>query len=108
LAFDGADNHSRYTKAELFRIIDEADVQVYTIAVIPFTAKRKSAAQSTEDMNGIRLMADLTESSYPSRIHQKRVLFPLIVGYFANLDRHHRNTATMAQIASTNPKGHAP
>jgi Ca-activated chloride channel homolog len=69
---DGMDNHSRYSKAELMRTAQEADVQIYTIMVnnpaaetgIPFrpTMIRKPGEQSP-DAQGRTLLEDLAEKT---------------------------------------------
>jgi Ca-activated chloride channel homolog len=69
---DGMDNHSRYSKAELMRAAQEADVQIYTIMVsnpaaetgIPFrpTMIRKPGDQSPE-AQGRTLLEDLADKT---------------------------------------------
>jgi Ca-activated chloride channel family protein len=57
---DGMDNHSRYSEGELLRIAEEADVQIYTIGMLPSTANRK-AIELTEERNGLAFLDHLAE-----------------------------------------------
>ena len=59
---DGMDNHSRYSEAELLRIAQEADVQIYTIGMEPSTANKK-AIELTEERNGLAFLSHLADRS---------------------------------------------
>ena len=54
---DGGDNHSRYTTAEVARLVDEADVQIYAIGIF------ESIFRTPEEWGGKRLLTRLTEST---------------------------------------------
>jgi Ca-activated chloride channel family protein len=55
---DGMDNHSRYSREELLRLTEEADAQIYTIAVsaAPQTAK---PIELMEERKGVLLLEEL-------------------------------------------------
>jgi Ca-activated chloride channel family protein len=55
---DGMDNHSRYSEAELLRIAEEADVQIFTIGMTPSTTNKK-AIELTEERNGLAFLDHL-------------------------------------------------
>jgi Ca-activated chloride channel family protein len=55
---DGMDNHSRYSEAELLRIAQEADVQIFTIGMAPSVANKK-AIELTEERNGLAFLDHL-------------------------------------------------
>jgi len=59
---DGMDNHSRYSEAELLRLAEEADVQIYTIGMEPSTANKK-AIELTEERNGLSFLSHLADRS---------------------------------------------
>ena len=59
---DGMDNHSRYSEAELLRLAEEADVQIYTIGMAPSLANKK-AIELTEERNGLAFLDHLAERS---------------------------------------------
>jgi Ca-activated chloride channel family protein len=59
---DGSDNHSRTTKAELIRLLEEADVRLYAIAVESSPASRKPI-ERLEEQRGFALLDDLARSS---------------------------------------------
>jgi Ca-activated chloride channel family protein len=59
---DGMDNNSRYSKAELLRVVEESDVQIYTIGIAE-TAAGKKAIELTEQSRGLALLSDLAEKS---------------------------------------------
>jgi len=55
---DGMDNHSRYSEAELLRIAEEADVQIFTVGMAPSLANKK-AIELTEERNGLAFLDHL-------------------------------------------------
>jgi Ca-activated chloride channel family protein len=55
---DGMDNHSRYSEAELLRMAEEADVQIFTIGMEPSLANKK-AIELTEERNGLAFLDHL-------------------------------------------------
>jgi Ca-activated chloride channel family protein len=59
---DGVDNHSRYTASELMRIVDEADVQIYTIGVDTWAITQKPI-EVTENRNGQAFLRRLSDHS---------------------------------------------
>jgi Ca-activated chloride channel family protein len=59
---DGLDNHSRTTKPELMRVLQEADVRVYSIAVENSAAGRKPI-ERLEEQRGLALMDDLARTT---------------------------------------------
>jgi Ca-activated chloride channel family protein len=59
---DGMDNNSRYSKAELLRVAEESDVQVYTIGIADSTAFKK-AIELTEQSRGLAFLSDLAARS---------------------------------------------
>jgi len=59
---DGMDNNSRYSKAELLRVVEESDVQIYTIGIADSPAWKK-AIELTEQSRGLALLSDLAERS---------------------------------------------
>ena len=59
---DGMDNNSRYSKPELLRVVDEADVQIHTIAIAEMAAGKK-AIELTEQSRGLAFLSDLAEHS---------------------------------------------
>lgn len=59
---DGMDNNSRYSKAELLRVVEESDVQVYTIGIADLPAWKK-AIELTEQSRGLALLSDLADRS---------------------------------------------
>lgn len=55
---DGMDNHSRYSKSELMRLVTESDVQIYTVSIeTPRTNLKGNAV--VEIQTGIGFMEDL-------------------------------------------------
>jgi Ca-activated chloride channel family protein len=59
---DGIDNNSRYTKAELLRMVQEQDVAIHTIGIAARAAGRKPI-ELTLESRGLELMADLAAHS---------------------------------------------
>ena len=59
---DGMDNNSRYSKAELLRIVQERDAQIHTIG-LPERRSGKKAIEMTEESRGLALLTDLAEES---------------------------------------------
>jgi len=59
---DGMDNNSRYSKAELLRVVEESDVQIYTIGIADSPAFKK-AIELTEQSKGLALLGDLADRS---------------------------------------------
>ena len=59
---DGMDNHSRYSRQELMREVEEGDTQIYTIALVPSGAGAKGLT-GAEAMAGLAFMQDLAERS---------------------------------------------
>jgi Ca-activated chloride channel family protein len=57
---DGMDNHSRYSEPELMRLAEEADVQIYTIGVIPVPPARKPIELGPERA-GLAFLARLAD-----------------------------------------------
>ena len=57
---DGMDNHSRYTKAELMRFVEESDVQIYSIAIEASPLNLKPI-QLAESARGIAFLKELAE-----------------------------------------------
>jgi Ca-activated chloride channel family protein len=57
---DGMDNQSRYSAAELLRVVREADVQIHTIRIAAGSAGRKPIERA-EEQNGLALLQDLAE-----------------------------------------------
>ena len=53
---DGIDNSSRYTRAEALRIVEESDVQIYTIAAVD---RRPADDSAAEIESGADLLGDL-------------------------------------------------
>ena len=60
---DGIDNHSRMSKPELARALEEADVRVYCVAIEDMDANRKGAAAIAETQRGLGLMDELAGKS---------------------------------------------
>jgi len=54
---DGGDNHSRYRSAEIRRLVQEADVQIYAIGIFD------SMFKTPEEWAGKRLLSDITEAT---------------------------------------------
>jgi Ca-activated chloride channel family protein len=54
---DGGDNHSRYSKQDIRRLVQEADVQIYAIGI--FDSKFKTP----EEWAGQRLLTEITEAT---------------------------------------------
>jgi Ca-activated chloride channel family protein len=59
---DGMDNNSRYSKAELLRVVEESDSQIYTIGIADAPAFKK-AIELTEQSRGLALLSDLADRS---------------------------------------------
>lgn len=59
---DGMDNNSRYSKAELLRVVEESDAQIYTIGIADAPAFKK-AIELTEQSRGLALLCDLADRS---------------------------------------------
>ena len=59
---DGMDNNSRYSKPELLRLVEESDVQIYTIGIADSQAWKK-AIELTEQSRGLALLSDFAERS---------------------------------------------
>ncbi|MGB7760625.1 MAG: VWA domain-containing protein, partial [Bryobacteraceae bacterium] len=59
---DGMDNNSRYSKAELLRVVEESDVQIYTIGIADSPAWKK-AIELTEQSRGLAFLSDLADRS---------------------------------------------
>jgi Ca-activated chloride channel family protein len=59
---DGMDNHSRYTAAELTRLVVESDVQIYSIAVENPQSNLK-AIQLLEARRGVTFLENLAEKT---------------------------------------------
>lgn len=59
---DGMDNNSRYSKSELLRVVEESDVQIYTIGIADSPAWKK-AIELTEQSRGLALLSDLADRS---------------------------------------------
>jgi Ca-activated chloride channel family protein len=55
---DGMDNNSRYSEAELLRMAQEADAQIFTIGMAPSTANKK-AIELSEERNGLAFLEHL-------------------------------------------------
>jgi Ca-activated chloride channel family protein len=60
---DGIDNHSRYSRPELLRLVDEADVQIFTIRVASPRAGKASPVSVTEEAAGSTLLSELARRS---------------------------------------------
>lgn len=56
LISDGGDNHSRYSKRDVRKLVQEADVQIYTIGLFGHIGGSR-----LEELNGPFLLNDLTE-----------------------------------------------
>lgn len=54
---DGGDNHSRYGKQDIRRIVQEADVQIYAIGIFD------SFFKTPEEWAGKRLLTEITEAT---------------------------------------------
>jgi Ca-activated chloride channel homolog len=54
---DGGDNHSRYRKQEIRRLVQEADVQIYAIGIFD------SIFKTPEEWAGKRLLTEITEAT---------------------------------------------
>jgi Ca-activated chloride channel family protein len=54
---DGGDNHSRYAKNEIRRIVQEADVEIYGLGIFSKVFK------TYEEWTGERLLAEITEAT---------------------------------------------
>ena len=54
---DGGDNHSRYRKQDIRRLVQEADVQIYAIGIFD------SIFKTPEEWAGKRLLAEITEAT---------------------------------------------
>jgi len=54
---DGGDNHSRYTRAEIKRIVEEADVQLYGIGIFD------SVFKTPEERDGRQLLDAITQAT---------------------------------------------
>jgi Ca-activated chloride channel homolog len=54
---DGGDNHSRYTKNEIRRIVQEADVEIYALGIFSKVFK------TYEEWTGERLLTEITETT---------------------------------------------
>lgn len=59
---DGMDNNSRYSKPELLRVVEESDVQIYTIGIADTPAGKK-AIELTEQSRGLAFLSDLADRS---------------------------------------------
>jgi Ca-activated chloride channel homolog len=59
---DGMDNHSRYTQPELMRIVEEADVQIYTVGIANWSIVKKPI-ELTEERNGQYFLQALADRS---------------------------------------------
>lgn len=59
---DGMDNNSRYSKPELLRVVEESDVQIYTIGIADAPAWKK-AIELTEQSRGLALLSDIADRS---------------------------------------------
>ena len=59
---DGMDNNSRYSRSELLRVVEESDVQIYTIGIADSPAWKK-AIELTEQSRGLALLSDLADRS---------------------------------------------
>jgi len=59
---DGMDNNSRYSKSELLRVVEESDVQIYTIGIADSPAWKK-AIELTEQSRGLAFLSDLADRS---------------------------------------------
>lgn len=57
---DGMDNHSRYTRQELLRLVQEEDVQIHSIGMVTTSPARK-AVELTEESKGLALLEDLAD-----------------------------------------------
>ena len=55
---DGMDNHSLYSASDLLRMVQEEDVQIYTIGIAANAAGKK-AIQLAEERRGLALLDDL-------------------------------------------------
>lgn len=65
---DGMDNHSRYSKQELLREVEERDTQIYTIALNNPPVGMKGLAMA-ENQRGLAFMDDLAEKSGGLSVH---------------------------------------
>jgi Ca-activated chloride channel family protein len=54
---DGGDNHSRYRKSEIKRLVQETDVEIYAIGIY------NSIFQTPEEWSGKRLLTEITEAT---------------------------------------------
>jgi Ca-activated chloride channel homolog len=54
---DGGDNHSRYRKQDIRRVVQEADVQIYAIGIFD------SIFKTPEEWAGKRLLTEITEAT---------------------------------------------
>jgi Ca-activated chloride channel family protein len=57
---DGMDNNSRYSKAELLRMVQEQDVQIHTVGMAARTPGKQPIEQ-VEESRGLALMTDLAD-----------------------------------------------
>jgi Ca-activated chloride channel family protein len=55
---DGGDNHSRYSEADLNRLVREADTQLYAIGIFDPSGYHR---RTLEELNGPLLLSELTE-----------------------------------------------
>lgn len=65
---DGMDNHSRYSKRELLREVEERDTQIYSIALNNPPVGMKGLAMA-ENQRGLAFMDDLAEKSGGLSVH---------------------------------------
>jgi len=59
---DGMDNHSRYSKSELLRAVEESDVPIFTIGIADTPAGKK-AIEMVDQSRGLALLSDLADRS---------------------------------------------
>ena len=60
---DGMDNYSRYSKGDLLHLVEEADVQIYTIGIAPSPSECKKPIELTEERKGLGLLDNIAERS---------------------------------------------
>ena len=57
---DGGDNHSRYTEADIKRVVKESDVQLYAIGIFePYSSR----SRTPEELAGPSLLTEIAEST---------------------------------------------
>lgn len=116
---DGMDNHSRYTSSELLHLVEEADVQIYTISVQTWSPFKKPIELS-EERNGQAFLQtlsdrtgglnwairDLSEAPAAAAALSRAIREQYVIGYRPDNSRDYSGKWRTIQVKVNMPRTH--